>query len=58
MLLVGRDSFGSGWIFGQFAVAYTSSFFMLGLAQVFNPDYVPKNWHYYLIYVAIALVVI
>ena len=28
---------------------------MLGLAQFFNPNYVPKNWHYYLIYVAIAV---
>ena len=45
----------AGWLFGQFAVAYTSSLFILGLAQVFNPDYVPKDWHYYLIYLGIAV---
>lgn len=46
----------AGWIFACFAVSYTTSMFIIALAEVYNPGYVPQNWHYYLIYVSLTTV--
>lgn len=45
----------AGWIFACFTVSYTTSMFVIALAEVYNPNYIPQDWHYYLIYVTIAI---
>lgn len=45
----------AGWIFACISSTYVASMFILALAQIYHPDYVPKNWHYYLVYVAIIV---
>lgn len=45
----------AGWIFACFSVAYTTSMFILTLAQIYNPDYSPQTWHYYVIYLTIIV---
>ncbi|CUM56007.1 unnamed protein product [Debaryomyces tyrocola] len=29
--------------------------FVIALAEVYNPNYIPQDWHYYLIYVTLAI---
>ncbi|CCE85507.1 Piso0_005106 [Millerozyma farinosa CBS 7064] len=45
----------AGWIFACFSVSYTTSMFILTLAKIYNPDYSPEPWHYYVIYAAIII---
>ncbi|KAK6457827.1 amino acid/polyamine transporter I [Scheffersomyces xylosifermentans] len=45
----------AGWVFACVSSTYVASMFVVSLAQMYNPDYVPKTWHYYLVYAAVVL---
>lgn len=45
----------AGWIFAILATGYLCSMFILALAQVYYPEYVPETFHYYLVYAALVL---
>ncbi|KGR23316.1 hypothetical protein MG9_00248 [Candida albicans P37037] len=45
----------AGWIFACFSSTYVASMFILALAQIYHQDYVPKSFHYYLVYLAVFL---
>ncbi|EMG46673.1 HNM1 Choline transport protein [Candida maltosa Xu316] len=45
----------AGWIFACFSSTFVASMFILSLAQMYHPDYIPASSHYYLVYLAVFL---
>ncbi|KAF8243958.1 amino acid transporter [Wilcoxina mikolae CBS 423.85] len=46
-----------GWVFGVGAVGSLAAIMIMGMASTMNPTYVMEDWHIFLVYIALSLVV-
>ncbi|KAK6197883.1 amino acid/polyamine transporter I [Scheffersomyces amazonensis] len=45
----------AGWIFSCFSSSYVCSMFIISLVEIYHPDFVSQNWHYYVVFTGITL---
>ncbi|KAK6460258.1 amino acid/polyamine transporter I [Scheffersomyces coipomensis] len=45
----------AGWIFSCFSSSYVSSMFLISLAEIYHPDFVAEDYHYYICFAGVTL---